>query len=420
MAEDVVRILIAEDDFTSRIILSTTLKRGDYEVVEVTDGTQAWDVLSRDDAPKLAVLERTIPGMDGHEIVKRLRGHETAHPPYIIMLTSKGNKQDMIDGLTAGADDYLIRPFDRREFLARVEVGRRMLEVRDKLVVQTVELQQTHTQLAHAQKLEAVGQLAAGIAHEINTPTQFVSDSVFFIKEAFDDIQQLHTRYREAIQTLIAQTCNGPLAAMIEEAEEDADLEYIMENLPASFDRCADGLSRIAAIVGAMKEFAHPDWGEQAPSDINQAIQATLTISKSEYKYVADVETELAPLPPVICHIGELNQVFLNLLVNAAHAIEDVVASSRDRGTIRVRTSHGDDMVRLEFTDTGGGIPKDVQDRIFNPFFTTKEVGRGSGQGLAIARSIIEDKHGGILTFDTNGGLGTTFIIQLPVGGKVD
>ncbi len=414
------RVLIAEDDLTSRLILSATLKRGNYDIIEAVNGKHAWEVLSNGGAPRLVVLDRNVRGMDCLDIVKRLRNHESAQPPYIIMLTPKTNMEHMLEGLTAGADDYLIRPFDRRELLARVEVGRRMLEVRDKLVIQTVELQQTHTQLAHAQKLEAVGQLAAGIAHEINTPTQFVSDSVFFIKEAFDDLQQLHTRYRGAIQMLIAQTGNGPLAATIAEAEEDADLEYIVENLPASFDRCADGLSRIAAIVGAMKEFAHPDRGEQVPSDINQAIQATLTISKNEYKYVADVETELSPLPPVVCHIGELNQVFLNLLVNAAHAIEDVVGDSHDRGTIRVQTSHCEDMVRLEFADTGGGIPKDVQDRIFDPFFTTKEVGRGSGQGLAIGRSIIVDKHGGTLTFECTEGQGTTFIIELPVGGKAD
>ncbi len=412
------RILIAEDDFTSRIILSATLKRGDYEVIEVINGTQAWEVLGRDDAPRLAVLDRTIPGMDSHEIVKRLRGRESAQPPYIIMLTPRGNKQDIIEGLTVGADDYLIRPFDRRELMARVEVGRRMLDVRDKLVAQTVELQQTHAQLAHAQKLEAVGQLASGIAHEINTPTQFVSDSVFFIKEAVEDLYGLVGQYRGAMQSLATQPGNESLASKMVEAEEDADFEHIEENLPDAFDRCTDGLSRITAIVGAMKEFAHPDRVEQAPSDINQAIEATLTISKNEYKYVADVETELAPLPQVVCHIGELNQVFLNLLVNAAHAIEDRVGGSDERGAIFVRSSHHEDTVRLEFEDTGGGIPVNVQGRIFNPFFTTKEVGRGSGQGLAIARSIIEEKHGGTLTFESFDGEGTTFIIQLPIDGK--
>jgi len=273
-------------------------------------------------------------------------------------------------------------------------------------------------ELSHAQKLEAVGQLAAGIAHEINTPAQFVGDSVHFLKEASEDQRELIVRYRRAVDALGREAGHEELLGEIREAEETADLEYLEEHVPGSFERCIDGLSRISSIVGAMKEFAHPDQGEKSPADLNQALQATLTIARNEYKYVADVETELGELPPVSCYVGDLNQVFLNLLVNAAHAIGDVVGETGARGVIRVRTTHDDDTVCIEIEDTGCGIPAAVRHRIFDPFFTTKEVGKGSGQGLAIAHSIVVDKHNGSLTCESEEGKGTTFIIRLPADGK--
>ena len=274
-----------------------------------------------------------------------------------------------------------------------------------------------HTQLAHARKLEAVGQLASGIAHEINTPTQFVGDSIHFLKDAFEDLLELIVSYRRIMDTLGRNKGHEALLAEIREAEENADLEYLEENVPNSFVRCLDGLSRIASIVGSMKEFAHPDQREMSPSDINAALMATLTIAKNEYKYVADAVTELGELPLVVCHVGDLNQVFLNLIVNAAHAITDVVGDSGDKGTILLRTRQEGNTVSIEIKDTGCGIPDPLKDRIFDPFFTTKEVGKGSGQGLAIAHSIITEKHAGTLIYESEEGKGTTFTIHLPVDG---
>lgn len=278
--------------------------------------------------------------------------------------------------------------------------------------------------LAQAQKLESVGRLAAGVAHEINTPVQFVSDSVLFVREAMDDLSQIVDRYRE-LRAATERTLQGDhhdeavVAAVkaAEEAEDDADLDYILENAPVALDRARDGLGRVAAIVRSMKEFAHPDRKEMVQTDLNQAISSTLVIASNEYKYVAEVETSFGELPPVNCYAGEINQVVLNLIVNAAHAIGDVVKGTPDKGRIRVSTRVLDDQVEIAIADTGKGIPVEVRSRIFDPFFTTKEVGKGTGQGLAIARTVVVEKHKGTLHFETEVGRGTTFFIRLPVNG---
>ena len=273
--------------------------------------------------------------------------------------------------------------------------------------------------LNRARKLEAVGQLAAGIAHEINTPAQFVGDNVQFLSSAFADMLALATAYREAVAKVAADPAYAHLAEKVRAIEEGADLAYIEQNAPAACDRAHEGIARIAAIVGAMKEFAHPDQREKTPADLNRALGTTLVIARNEYKYVADVETDLGDIPAVLCHVGDMNQVFLNLLVNAAHAISDVVKGSGAKGKICVRTRQDDNRVCIEISDTGCGIPEALGERIYDPFFTTKEVGRGSGQGLAIARSIVVDKHGGSLSYDSEVGQGTTFKILLPIGGTV-
>jgi signal transduction histidine kinase len=187
--------------------------------------------------------------------------------------------------------------------------------------------------------------------------------------------------------------------------------------VPGSFESCQDGISRISTIVRAMKEFAHPDQRDKAAADLNQALQTTLVVARSEYKDVAEVTTDFGDLPPVLCHVGGLNQVFLNIIVNAAHAVGDVVGQGGSKGTIRITTLRESNLVHIDIADTGSGIPESIRHRIFDPFFTTKAVGKGSGQGLAIARDIVVTKHHGSLTFETEVGKGTTFTIRLPIDG---
>jgi PAS domain S-box-containing protein len=270
-------------------------------------------------------------------------------------------------------------------------------------------------ELRHSQKLESVGRLAAGIAHEINTPIQFVGDNVSFLHTAFGDLLQLCQVYRSLCDKATATLLDPGDLARLREAEEAADLDYLRENVPRSITATLDGARRVAHIVQAMKSFAHPDRGEKTPADLNAALRSTLTMATNELKYVAEVETELEPLPPVPCFLSDLNQVFLNLLVNAAHAIADVVSNTSSRGRIRVKSQLTGDQVLISISDTGTGIPEPIRDRIFDPFFTTKGVGKGTGQGLALARSVVVEKHGGSLSFESVVGKGTTFFVRIPL-----
>jgi PAS domain S-box-containing protein len=281
------------------------------------------------------------------------------------------------------------------------------------------ERKKLEVELRQAQKLESVGRLAAGVAHEINTPVQFVSDNMHFLRGGIDDLSQVLGKYRALRQAVADDGPSLEAASEAERSEHDADLDYLLENMPTAVERALEGLERVATIVRSMKEFAHPDLKEMSPVDLNQAIQSTLVIARNEYKYVADVETHFAELPRVTCHAGDVNQAILNIIVNAAHAIGDVVAGTTNRGRITVVTSRDNDWAEVRISDTGGGIPEEVRDRIFDPFFTTKEVGKGTGQGLAISRSVILEKHGGTLTFETQMGMGTTFIIRLPIEGRI-
>ena len=266
-----------------------------------------------------------------------------------------------------------------------------------------------------SQRLEAVGQLASGIAHEINTPMQYVGDSVTFLRDATDGLLALMDIYHELL-TIDEPIGREERMRQMALAEEEADLEYLRERIPAAITRTVDGIERVTSIVMAMKRFSHPAAAEPVRSDLNEAIETTLAVCRNEYKYAADVELDLGPLPRVICNIGEINQVLLNIVINAAHAIEERVEGTRERGRIRIATRReGDDAV-VEIADDGVGIAPELQDRIYEPFFTTKAIGRGSGQGLALARSTIE-QHSGSIECDSVPGEGTTFTLRLPVAG---
>ncbi len=285
------------------------------------------------------------------------------------------------------------------------------------ITVDVSERKKMEGQLAQAQKLEAVAHLAAGIAHEINTPTQYVGDNIRFLEDSFADLDAVI----DALSAVHEAAKNGPvppeLITKAEEALEDADLEYLREEIPQAIRQSLDGVERVATIVRAMKEFSHPGSSEKQPVDLNHVLETAAAVSRNEWKYVAELKTDFAPdLPTVPVFTAELNQAVLNIIVNAAHAIGDVVDGTDEKGTITLATRKiDDDWIEARISDTGTGIPEELRDKIFNPFFTTKGVGKGTGQGLAIAYNTIVEKHNGVLTFESEVGKGTTFIIRLPV-----
>jgi PAS domain S-box-containing protein len=275
-------------------------------------------------------------------------------------------------------------------------------------------------QLLQAQKLESVGQLAAGIAHEINTPTQYIGDNVRFLKDAFRDLKSLLASYEQLLAAAKANALSGKTIQEVAAAVEHTDAGYLLEEIPKAIEQTLEGVTRVSTLVSAMKEFSHPGTKEKTPLDLNHAIASTITVARNEWKYVADLETEFDPsLPLISCQPGEFNQVILNLIINAAHAIADVVGKGgSEKGKIKVHTQNCEEWVEIRIQDTGSGIPEKARSRIFDPFFTTKEIGKGTGQGLAIARSVVVDKHGGSIEFETEEGKGTTFIIRLPRDGE--
>jgi len=277
--------------------------------------------------------------------------------------------------------------------------------------------EELQTQLLHAQKMESIGHLAAGIAHELNTPLQYVGDNVKFLQESFNDLINLSKncasfmRNKELIKNDFSELRNSI---------ENIDIDFLESETPAAFKQTLEGIAHLSKIVKAMKEFSHPDVDYKVAADINRLIESTVTIARNEWKYVSVVELDLdGTLPVVNCLPGEFNQVVLNLIINASHAIEEKYGKNNIKGTIKISTKLKEQGVEIKVTDNGIGIPEEIKCKIYNPFFTTKEVGKGTGQGLAISHAIIVNKHNGSLVCESTEGEGASFIITLPLKEKI-
>ncbi|MDP3481388.1 MAG: PAS domain S-box protein, partial [Desulfoprunum sp.] len=289
------------------------------------------------------------------------------------------------------------------------------------VVTDITHLKQLQTQLLHAQKLESIGQLAAGIAHEINTPTQYVINNARFLDDAFKELVEVLAADEAFFDALKNGLSVSVTLEEVEMSRKNHQLDSLFKEISGAFADTFEGLERISNIVGSVKRFAQPGQDATALADLNDAIRNTITVSTNEWKYVANIETDLDPALPLIpCNISAINQVVLVLIVNAAHAIADqqIDSDAAGKGTITLKTTNLGDFAEIRITDTGSGIPENIRTRIFDPFFTTKSVGKGSGQGLAIARTIITESHHGTIDFETGVGCGTTFIIHLPLQNK--
>ncbi len=281
----------------------------------------------------------------------------------------------------------------------------------------TIDTLMRRQELIQAHKLQAIGQLAAGIAHEVNTPAQYVTDNVSFLRRAFDKLWRVIEAQGAALEAVRAGDCTPQWLEQADAARTSAKLDYLGRQVPRAIEQSLAGLGQVSSVVKAMKEFSHPSGAEKQPFDIHDVIESTAAVARSEWKYVADLELDFDwNLPPVLLFRNEFSQVLLNLIVNAAHAIAaSLAANSSIKGKIVISTKPVGENVEIRISDTGTGIPEAVRTRVFEPFFTTKKLGNGSGQGLAIAYSVVVDKHGGAISFQTEEGRGTTFVISLPL-----
>jgi PAS domain S-box-containing protein len=514
------QILIADDERTSTAILGSSLRQWGFDVLIAHDGHGAWQQLT-EKAPSLAILDWMMPGIDGLEICRRLRDNPANSHMYLIVLTARDGRADMIKALDAGADDYLVKPVDPDELRARVQAGMRVVQAHadtrqllasipsiligtdpdgritrwnsaaeevfglpapdtlgrpltdcgiewaDTAAVAEMMsstprpegsrdfvltdrdgnrrlLSLSATRMHHgsrssdgfvvlgeevtdrriieqtareSQKLEGIGQLAAGIAHEINTPMQYIGDNLRFLEQSFEGLQPLFDAVLALPDDKGGTADARQLVTQLRDHATVADLGYLNGEMPTALRQSLEGVEHVSRIVKAMKDFSHPGTGTKVATDLNHAVQTTLTVARNELKYIADVELDLdTNLPLAQCLPGEINQVLLNLLLNAAHAIRDAAAGRDDvRGRISVSTRTVDEDVEVRIHDTGTGIPEEVRERVFEPFFTTKPLGEGTGQGLALAHTVIVKKHGGQIRFETETGAGTTFIVRLPL-----
>ncbi|MGD0510054.1 MAG: response regulator [Terriglobales bacterium] len=563
-------ILVVEDSPVCRQLLRSHLREWGFPYTIAKDGSEAWTLLQRPDCPKLVLLDWMLPDIDGIELCRRIRltGSRNSYS-YIILLTGKDDKKDMLEAMQAGADDYLVKPFDQLELKARLLVGKRIVGLHEELVSaesnirrmnenlelevlrrtasldksnqdlvaeiarhkeaeeaknrsdrlfrsiaedsadliavvdktgqrmynnpsyqrvlgytpeelkQTISFAQVHPDdrprvtraaqealktgvgqiveyrmqrkdgtyvnleshgsfirdshgkieamvisardvsarriTAQNEKLSAIGQLAAGIAHEINTPVQYVSDNIAFLRDTWNQL--------DAAMAACLTPTHGSVASASRPSEPllpggpPEDWDWLRQEVPKAISQSFEGIRRIRKIVSAMRRFSHTGGGERESVDINEALDATLTVVQNQIKHIADVQTDYQPnLPRVECYADEMNQTFLNLIVNAAHAIcEASTKQARERGKLTIRTQQIDSDVQIEIQDNGTGIPVAVRARVFEPFFTTKQVGEGTGQGLTICHDIVVQKHHGKIWFDTELDKGTKFSVRIPI-----
>ncbi len=412
------KILIAEDDYVSRLLLKKSITKMDHDPIETKDGKQAWDMFL-EHQPDMVITDWMMPEMDGIELCKKLRSSDKKTYTYIMLLTAKDKITDLVEVFDAGADDYITKPFKPDELKSRIKTGRRILKLQHKMNEKNIELDKalkelkdTQSQILQSEKMASIGQLAAGVAHEINNPIGFVGSNLATLNDYLKDFNKLLDQYNLiknelknfGITNLPDNIKN--LFDSIEKFENDIDIEYLKEDIPELLKDCAEGTERVRKIVGDLKNFAHPGNEKIKLMDINKGIESTLNVVNNEIKYKAKVIKDFGDIPMVEGFSQQINQVFMNILVNAAQAIEKT-------GEIHIKTELEGKGVKISISDTGSGIDEKNISKIFDPFFTTKPVGKGTGLGMNIAYNIIK-KHKGSIDIKSKPGSGTTFIIRLP------
>lgn len=397
------RALIADDEATNRIVLKRLLTQWGYEVVVADNGKKAWEVLSGPEPPRLAVLDWLMPELDGVDICRMLSQRTEERYIYTVLVSHKSSMDEMASALDAGADDFIAKPVDPVELRSRLGVAKRMLAYDDRLAESSSLLKQyamemeqlaeeRASQLVHADRMATLGMLSAGVAHEVNNPTTFISGNIQTIERFWRDLAPALDPDAEGLDPKLA-----------------AKMRFIKEEMPGAINGIHSGVKRIAKIVKGLKDYSRHKPGDRGTCDANECASKALDLVSFQTSKKVTVSLNLAEDLPSFSGDGQqIEQVLVNLLVNASHALED-----RDNPQIELWTLRQDDRVLLGVRDNGPGVPEDLIERIWNPFFTTKTAGKGTGLGLSICRRIAED-HGGQLTVRNLESGGAEFTLSIP------
>ncbi len=442
MATQKALILVVDDSPTNIKVLFDLLEQAHYRVLVATDGESALQKLQLIE-PDLILLDVMMPGIDGFEVCRRLKQSEATQQISVIFMTALSDESSKVKGLNLGAVDYITKPVQHAEALARIrvhlqrqELTRQLAEknallansnrhLEEEITTRAAELRQALELLQKSQlksiqqeKMSSLGQLVAGVAHEINNPVNFIYGNLKHANEYIRDMLAVLTLYQDTYPNL---------TPVLQELVEDVDLEFVAADLPKLMESMNVGAKRIRSIVAALRTFSRMDEAEYKAVDIHEGIDSTLMILQHRIKIKSErpaieVIRDYGPLPPVACYAGQLNQVFMNLLSNAIDALEDASSGKTIQELqnhphqITIRTSLIDgNWVQVAIADNGPGIPKDIQERVFEPFFTTKPIGKGTGMGLSISYQIIVEQHKGKIECVPSSTNGTEFIIQVPI-----
>jgi len=444
------RVMVIDDNPGMTSLMKRFLERSNFQVVELNNSVDVMGCLARD-MVDVVMVDLHMPEPSGFDLIEMIRRRWPALP--IIAISGTGIIADVVRAMRLGAWNFIEKPISnfegvgeiiqtakvralemreklraeeqlhqQKEFLeaAVAERSAALMKSNEELQVAMKQLQNSHSQMVQQEKLASIGNLASGIAHELNTPVGFVCSNFSSIKEYILKFKTLIEKYRR-LRDHLSGIDGVPMAEFeaLEKLEESMQLEFILEDLDELFAESEDGFERITSIVTKLREFSRVDQrDEKVLYLLNKAIETTLVVARNEYKYNATVTTALEPkLPDVYCHVGQINQVILNIIVNAAQAIK--AQERQESGSIEIETGAAEEYVWCRIKDDGPGIKAEHLNKVFDPFFTTKPAGQGTGLGLNISYDIIVNKHQGELIVESEFGCGTAFTIKLPCRNAV-